>query len=62
MEYEFIKEFISKNHENKKFMRKTFEAISKYYSINEYISFLKLFLVLNQDIEIFKSILNPMFV
>ena len=58
-ESEFIKEFISKNHENKKYMRRIFEAISKYYSLDEYICFLKLFLVLNQDIEIFKSILNP---
>lgn len=58
-EYEFIKEFISKNHGNKKYMGRIFEAISKYYSLEDYICFLKLFLVLNQDIEIFKSILNP---
>lgn len=58
-ECEFIKEFISKNHENKIFMRKIFNVINKYYTIEEYMSFLKLFLELNQNIEIFEYILNP---
>lgn len=57
-EYEFIKKFISKNHENKIFMRKIFDVIKKYYTI-EYVSFLKLFLELNQNIETFEYILNP---
>ena len=40
-------------------MAKLFEAISKYYTLDEYIFFLKLFLEFNQDISIFESILHP---
>lgn len=58
-ESEFIKEFISKNHENKKYMRRIFEAIDKCYSLDEHISFLKLLLELNQDVDVFRNVLNP---
>lgn len=58
-EYEFINEFISKNHGNKKYMRRIFEAIGKCYSLDEHISFLKLLLELNQDVGIFRNVLNP---
>lgn len=58
-EYEFIKEFISKNHGNKKYMRRIFEAIDKCYSLDEHISFLKLVLELNNDVDAFKNVLNP---
>ena len=58
-ECEFIKEFISKNNGNGRYMAKLFEAISKQYTLDEYIFFLKLFLELNQDISIFESILHP---
>jgi len=58
-EYEFIKEFISKNHENMKYMRRIFEAIDKCYSLDGYISFLKLLLELNQDVDVFRNVLNP---
>ena len=58
-ESEFIKEFISKNHGNKKYMRRIFEAINKCYSLDEHISFLKLLLELNQDVDIFRNVLNP---
>ena len=58
-ESEFIKEFISKNHGNKKYMRRIFEAIDKCYSLDEYVSFLKLLLELNQDVDVFRNCLNP---
>ena len=58
-EYEFIKEFISKNHGNKKYMGRIFEAIDKCYSLDEHISFLKLLLELNQDVDTFRNVLNP---
>ena len=58
-ESEFIKEFISKNHGNKKYMGRIFEVIDKCYSLDEYISFLKLLLELNQDVDIFRNVLNP---
>ena len=58
-ECEFIKEFISKNHGNKKYMRRIFEAIGKCYSLEEHISFLKLLLELNNDVDVFRNVLNP---
>ena len=58
-ESEFIKEFISKNHGNKKYMRRIFEAIDKCYSLEEHISFLKLLLLLNKDVDVFRNVLNP---
>ena len=58
-EFEFIKEFISKNHGNKKYMRRIFEAIDKCYSLDVHIYFLKLLLELNQDVDIFRNVLNP---
>ena len=58
-EYEFIKEFISKNHGNKKYMRRIFESIDKCYSLDEHIYFLKLLLELNQDVDVFRNVLNP---
>ena len=58
-ECEFIKEFISKNHGNKKYMRRIFEVIGKCYSLEEHISFLKLLLELNNDVDVFRNVLNP---
>ena len=58
-ESEFIKEFILKNHGNKEYMRRIFEAIDKCYSLDEHISFLKLLLELNQDVDAFRNVLNP---
>lgn len=58
-ESEFIKEFISKNHGNKKYMGRIFEVIDKCYSLDDYISFLKLLLRLNQDVDVFRNVLNP---
>lgn len=58
-EFEFIKEFISKNYGNKKYMRRISEAIYKCYSLDEYISFLKFLLELNQDVDVFRNVLNP---
>lgn len=58
-ESEFIKKFISKNHRNKKYVGRIFEAIDKCYSFDEHISFLKLLLELNPDVEIFRNVLNP---
>lgn len=58
-EAEFIKEFISKNHGNKKYMRRIFEAIDKCYSLDEHIYFLKFLLELNQDVDVFRNVLNP---
>ena len=40
-------------------MRRIFEAIYKCYSLDEYIYFLKLLLELNQDVEVFRNVLNP---
>lgn len=58
-ESEFIKEFISKNHGNKKYMRRIFEAIDKCYSLDEHIYFLKFLLELNPDVDVFRNVLNP---
>ena len=40
-------------------MRRIFEAIDKCYSLDEHISFLKLVLELNNDVDAFKNVLNP---
>ena len=40
-------------------MRRIFEAIYKCYSLDEYISFLKFLLELNQDVDVFRNVLNP---
>ena len=40
-------------------MRRIFEAIGKCYSLDEHISFLKLLLELNQDVDVFRNVLNP---
>ena len=40
-------------------MGRIFEAIDKCYSFDEHISFLKLLLELNPDVEIFRNVLNP---
>ena len=58
-ESEFIKEFISKNYGNKKYMKRIFEVIDRCYSLDEHVSFLKLLLELNQDVNIFRIVLNP---
>ena len=55
---EFINNFISKNYEDKQKMRTIFEIIKKYYSIDEYIEFLNLFLGLNGNCEIFESFIS----
>lgn len=55
---EFITNFISKNHYDKQKMRTIFEIIKKYYSIDEYIEFLNIFLNLNENCEIFKGFIS----
>ncbi|WP_406535255.1 hypothetical protein [Methanobrevibacter sp.] len=55
---EFITNFISKNYKDKQKMRTIFEIIKEYYSINEYIEFLNLFLGLNGDCEIFEGFIS----
>lgn len=60
-EKEFIKEFIEKNHQNKKSIEVLFTNIKKYYSHEEYLEFLEIFLRWSKDFEIFKSIIRPDF-
>ena len=60
-EREFINEFIENNYENKKFIEVLFINIKKYYSHDEYLNFMFLFLRLNNDFKIFKSIIHPDF-
>lgn len=60
-EREFIIEFIENNYDNKKFIEIIFINIKKFYSHEEYIKFMEKQLMLNNNYEIFKAIIQPTF-
>lgn len=60
-EREFIMEFIENNYNNEKFIEMLFINIKKFYSHEEYIKFMEIQLRLNNDYEIFESIIQPNF-
>ena len=57
-EFEFIEYFIENHHSNKKAMKCIFGCIIKYYSEEEFCSFLELLLIKEKDIEVFQHIFD----
>lgn len=60
-EREFIIEFIKNNYDNEKLIKILFINIKKFYSHEEYINFMEIQLLLNNNYEIFESIIQPNF-
>lgn len=60
-EKRFIEYYIKNNVYNDKYMRVIFEIIKFNYSTEEYLEFLEEFLIINDDIEIFKLLMAPYF-
>lgn len=57
-EFDFIEYFIENHHSNKKAMKGIFGCIIKYYSEEEFCSFLELLLIKEKDIEVFQHIFD----
>lgn len=60
-EKEFVSYYVVNNVNNKFYIRTIFEIIKFNYSLEEYVDFLKDFLIINDDFEIFKLLMEPYF-
>ena len=60
-EKEFIKYYIRNNYCNNNYMRVIFEITKFNYSTEEYLEFLEEFLILNDNLEAFRLLMEPYF-